>query len=163
MKTNLEGRLAETETDLAETKGRLAETETELVGTRAELHLVNTKVESLEAQIIALHGDRTYVAIRSLFDVADIPLDIPLDAARSLGNVEAHQCSVSEYVSILADGSWKMALNMAPQNFTTAEGIEQLERQCRDIITAGFRLDWPHLVRWAGKFFHPLICNVTVV
>jgi hypothetical protein len=50
---------------------------------------------------------------------------------------------------MLADGNWKMALNMAPQKFTTAEGIEQLERQCRDIMTAGFRLDWPHLVRWA--------------
>jgi len=67
MKTNLEGRLAET------------------VETRAELLLVNTKVESLEAQIIALHGDRTYVAIRSLFDVADIPLD----AARSLKHISA--------------------------------------------------------------------------
>jgi hypothetical protein len=145
---------------LTKTEDTLTEIKTDLAETRAELHLVNTKVEPLEAQIIALHGDRTYVAIQSLFDVADIPLDA---WAQSLGNVEAHQCSISEYVSILADGSWKMALNMAPQKFTTAEGIEQLERQCRDIMTAGFRLDWPHLVRWAGKFFRPLVCNVTVI
>jgi hypothetical protein len=158
--TKTEVELVTTKAELVTTKDRLTQTETQLVETSAKLNIVNAKVESLEAQIIRLHGERTYVAIRSLFDVAEIPLDA---WAQALGNVEAHQCSVSEYVSILANGNWKVGLNMAPENFTTAEGIEQLEKQCRDIMTAGFRVDWRHLVRWAGKFFRPPVCKVTII
>ena len=136
--TKTEVELVTTKAELVTTKDRLTQTETQLVEMSARLNIVNAKVESLEAQIIRLHGERTYAAIRSLFDVAEIPLDT---WARALGNVEAHQCSVSEYVAILANGNWKVALNMAPEDFTTAEGIEQLEKKCRDIMTAGFRVD----------------------
>ena len=61
---------------------RLTVTEIDLAETKAKLYLVKTKVESLEAQIIALHG----LAHTWLFDPYSM---LPLDPwARSLGNVE---------------------------------------------------------------------------
>ena len=64
--TRAEAREINYAASLAETNARLAETNAGLAETKAELHLVKTKVEHLEGQIIALLGDRAYVAIRSL-------------------------------------------------------------------------------------------------